>query len=380
MNGALNRNFSLLGDPSMKLAVPDLGIHITSIKNTDSGNTADTLSAFQKIELQAEVIDPITGGTMSGFNGSYLMELRDKSDKVVTLGDESSPFSFREERNLLFKGEGKIADGKLTATLFMPASTNPELGTGSLRIVGRDALSGFQALGSKRVNIGGTKPNQSEDKTGPTISLKINGQKSNPFVFSSSQVEIQGVLFDLSGINVSGFIPGKELTIQVNDQEPILLNEKFIATTNSYQEGVFTLTVNGLIEGKNRLILRASDNVGNESEQITEVEINGSERITLISHKVYPNPASEKSSFEIKHNRPGDNLILVIEVYSLGGQILFSENDRLVKAEETIQNLSWIFLQNQTKYPAKGTYIYKLTLKSESDQSEDSVSGKLVIQ
>ena len=380
MNGALNRNFSLLGDPSLKLAVPDLGIHITSIKNFESGTKADTLSAFQKIELQAEVVDPITGGTMSGFNGSYLMELRDKPEKMATLGDESSPFSFREEQNLLFKGEGKIANGKLSATLFMPASTDPELGIGSLRIVGKDPSSGFQALGSKRTNIGGTKQNQTADKTGPSISLKINGQESNPFVFPSTQLEIQGLLFDLSGINVSGFIPGKELTIQVNDQETILLNEKFIATKNSYQEGSFSLTVKGLKEGKNRLIIRAADNVGNESELITEVEIKGSEQMTVISHKVYPNPASEKSNFEIKHNRPGDNLILIMEVYSLGGQILFSENDRLVKADETIRDLSWIFLQNQTKYPAKGTYIYKLTLKSESDQSEDSVSGKLVIQ
>jgi len=30
--------------------------------------------------------------------------------------------------------------------------------------------------------------------------------------------------------------------------------------------------------------------------------------------------------------------------------------------------------------PAKGTYIYKLTLQSESTLEVDSVSGKLVIQ
>lgn len=379
-NGALNRNFSLLGDPSLKLALPDLEIKISSVKNTSTGNKADTLSAFQEIELMAEVTDPISGASQTGFNGTFQLELRDKPAKVETLGDESSTFLFEEESLLLFKGEGKIEQGKLTAKLFVPASTKPEFGKGNLRISGFDSSPGFQAIGTKYPIIGGVDENLTKDQTGPEISVKINGQSSVPFIFPSTQLEIGALLSDQSGINVSGFIPGKELSIQVNDLEPIILNESYLALDGSFQKGRFLTTIKGLKEGKNKLIIRASDNVGNESEFQVEIEIRGSEQLQIISQKVYPNPASVESQFELTHNRPGENLNLTFEVYSSGGQILFSEAIRLVKAEEIIRDLSWIFFQSQTKYPAKGTYIYKLTLQAESDLSADSVSGKLVIQ
>jgi len=64
----------------------------------------------------------------------------------------------------------------------------------------------------------------------------------------------------------------------------------------------------------------------------------------------------------------------------LAGQILFTEEKRFVKAAEMLTAGEWIFLQSKTKYPAKGTYIYRLTLQSETSENRDSVSGKLVIQ
>ena len=380
LNGSLNRNFSLLGDPSLRLAIPELGVKINSIENTQSGNQADTLSAFQEILVKAEIIDPISGATQAGFNGSYLLELRDKPAKAETLGDESSPFPFEEERILLFKGEGKIENGILEAKLLIPSTINPDFGTGKLRITALDSESGFQAMGLEKPIVGGMDENLSGDKTGPEITVKINGQSSGPFIFPSTQLEIDATLFDQSGINVSGFIPGKDLSIQVNDQEPTILNEIYLALEGGFQKGGFLTQISGLKEGKNILTIRASDTIGNESILQLEIEIEGSDQLQIINHKTYPNPASVESNFEIRHNRPGENLNLTFEVFTTSGQILFSESFRLVKAEEIIRDLSWIFFQSQTKYPAKGTYIYKLTLQSESDFTVDSASGKLVIQ
>src|SRR5690606_3625916 len=120
--------------------------------------------------------------------------------------------------------------------------------------------------------------------------------------------------------------------------------------------------------------------VGNQSTYTQEVVIKDINRLQILSHKVYPNPANSESHFEILHNRPGENLRLRLEVYSPAGHILFSENFRWLNADQDITDLTWSFLQSQTKYPAKGTYIYKLSLQSESDFASDSVSGKLVIQ
>jgi hypothetical protein len=380
LNGSLNRNFSLLGDPSLKLAVPELEIKIKSIEDLTEGVQADTLKAFQKILLKAEIIDPLTLAFQPGFNGDYQIEIRDKPVTQQTLGDESSPFEFDEESILIFKGRGKIESGILEAKFFVPKGIIPVFGTGNIRIRGWDTQSGLQAMGGAKPVIGGIKPLTNTDTSGPEIRPILNGLTVGPFLFPTTRIGIEALLFDPSGVNVSGFIPGQDLSIQINDQAPILLNEKYLAKDGDYLAGSFKIFVNGLNEGKNTILISAWDNVGNGNSLSLEVEIKGSNVIQILDHKVYPNPASTKSNFEIKHNRPGENLNLNLQVYSMTGQILFSETFRLVKAEENIGDLSWIFLQSQTKYPAKGTYIYKLDLQSEFDLTSDSVSGKIIIR
>ena len=59
---------------------------------------------------------------------------------------------------------------------------------------------------------------------------------------------------------------------------------------------------------------------------------------------------------------------------------LASASTDVAKAEAEISGLSWLFSQSQTKYPAKGTYIYKLSLQSETDNSVATTSGKIVIK
>ncbi|OOG68632.1 type IX secretion system sortase PorU [Algoriphagus sp. A40] len=380
LNGPLNRNFSLLGDPSLKLALPTLQIKVTSIEDGKSGVSVDTLKALQEIFLQGEILDPLTGAFQAGFNGEFQLELRDKPAQVRTLGDESNSYEFGEEKILIFRGQGKIESGRLEARFFIPIGINTEFGKGNLRIRGWDTQSGDQAMGSLMPLIGGSLPQESLDTTGPEINLKLNGQATGPFVFPTPILELEGLFSDPSGINVSGFINGHDLSIQVNDQPLIILNEYFLALEGGYNKGILNTFIPGFTEGKNILTVRVWDNVGNESVQKIEIEIKGSNELQILNHKVYPNPASSIANFEISHNRPGENINLSLSVYSVTGQILFLDTFRLVRAEQNIRDLSWSFLQNQTKYPAKGTYIYKLTLQSETDLSAASVSGKLVIQ
>ncbi len=173
---------------------------------------------------------------------------------------------------------------------------------------------------------------------------------------------------------------GQELSIQVNENSPIHVGEKFKALNGSFQEGSFSFQLSGLEEGQNTVTIRAWDNLGNGSKFSREIRVEGSDRLQILGHTSYPNPAEIESHFEISHNRPGENLHAVLSVYNTNGQILFSESFRFVKAEAEISGISWLFSPNQTKYPAKGTYLYKLSLQSEMDNSIATVSGKIMIK
>lgn len=378
LNGVLNRNFSLLGDPSMKLARPELTVKVNGFFNPETGATIDTLIALEEVELIAEIIDPMTGSNLIGFNGEFTLELIGPSSPSTTLGDESSPFEFSEEKPL-FRGRGTVENGALRSRIFFPNQLLNELEAGNVRILAWDESSRLRAIGQIAPLIT-TNPTPPMDENGPEIALTIEGQSSGKFVFNSTQLKVNAILSDLSGIQISGKIPGQDLYLKVNDGEPLLLNEYFFASNGNYQEGELEILVSGFQEGLNQLKIGAWDNLGNGSELNVSIEIRGTNEVKILDHKAFPNPASSDCDFTLRHNRPGENIQVSLEVFSLTGQILFSESKRFVRAENEISVSRWFFLQNQTKYPVKGTYIYRLSLISEQDNSSDSVGGKILIR
>jgi hypothetical protein len=340
----------------------------------------DTLSALQEVQFNAEVIDPETGNKIIDFNGTYEIELRDKPAPTKTLGDESSPAEFKEEKILLFRGTGSIVSGGLTGQLIIPRNIDLNFGIGSIRILGISKDSQGEAFGFEKQIIGGTSQNIPGDKIGPEIKATFGGKSSESIIFPSTSILVESSLSDKSGINVSGLGIGQELSIQVNENGPIIVSEKFTALNGSFQEGSFSFQISGLKEGENLVTIRAWDNLGNGSLFSQKITVEGSGRLQILKHKTYPNPTESESNFEITHNRAGENLDAVLSIYNTIGQILFSESFRFVKAEAEISGLSWLFYPSQTKYPAKGTYIYKLSLQSETDNSVAIKSGKIVIK
>ncbi|UZD24286.1 type IX secretion system sortase PorU [Algoriphagus halophytocola] len=379
-NGALNRNFSLLADPSMRLAKASATIQITALNDPDNGRALDTLSALQVVEFEASVLDPASQNLIQSFDGKYTLEISDKPIQSETLGDESSSTQFSEEKNLLFRGEGKIDNGGIKGKFIVPKNIDLEHGVGNIRIWGESEDASRDAFGLKQQVIGGTNNTTSPDEEGPLIIPSFNSQSAPPFSFASSTILLSAEMHDASGINVSGFDPNQNLTIQLNGQETFIANSYFTSKNNTFTSGNLNFVLEGLQEGQNLISITAWDNVGNFTTIEQEIWIEGSDKLQIISHKVYPNPGQTVSHFELMHNQPGKTLNLTLEVYQTDGKILFTHQDRLVKADVHIRDLSWFFFQNQTKYPAKGTYIYKLTLQSESDNSAATVGGQIVIQ
>lgn len=379
-NGSLNRNFSLLGDPSLRLASPEFDIKITALKDLDSGSLLDTLKAFQKITFEAEVIDKEKNSLATEFSGTYKIELRDKPQEVRTLGDESTPAEFKEESISLYKGSGAINSGLIKGELIIPKNTKIYFGSGNLRIIGKRSVDNSEAFGNFVSIIGGTLSKPDNDQNGPEIKAVFGSSSKNQLTFSTTVIPLVATFEDENGINSSNLNLQETMRIQVNDNEEQFISNLYLASDNTYKKGSAKIEIKGLIEGKNTIRIKVWDTLGNSSELVQEITVEGSGKIQIINHKTFPNPTSIESKFKIEHNRPGENIIVRLSIYQLNGQILFQDSQRLVKATAIMENLSWIFSQNQTKYPAKGTYIYNLSLQSELDYSSDHVSGKIVIQ
>jgi hypothetical protein len=374
-NGLHNRSFSLLGDPSMKMAIPPLG---TDIENFQVAEVEiDTLKGLQATKISGKITDPLTGSLQTGFSGNYLMSITDKPQKVQTLGNVDPKTYYLNENTVVFRGSGNIENGAFAAEFMIPELSG-EVDWGTVKIYAEDE-NGIAALGANRIALGGKAENL-QDTKGPSIRMLVNDPKKHSPTVASTQVPLFIFLEDESGINISPSHPDHHPLLSINENAPYSLASAYQALDNGFTKGAIVTILSDLREGKNKLTFQVYDKAGNRSEKSIEVTVEGINQLRILSQSVYPNPASTSSRFRWSHNRPGEDIQMDLRIFSLSGSEIFSHSQRYPHAEAQLDDLEWIFLQSKTKYPVKGTYIYKLELRSEADGTSDSKSGKLIIQ
>ncbi len=380
LNGPYNRNFSLLGDPSLKLALPELSAQMNAPLDLELDLQVDTLRALQKVIIKGSILDPLSQTTIPSFSGKYHISLLDKAGKLTTLGDESQAISYDNPNILLHQGTGKVKNGQFEAQIIIPQNIDYNYGEGVIRLYAFDEDKHWEAFGAQSVTIGGSRPTTPEDFQGPEIRLFAEDSLQNIQVIPSKQMRLLVHLQDPSGIQISPNNLGQNVTLEINQEKTIILNDYYEAQNGGFTQGGIDFTLNGLKEGDNLLQLTAFDNQGNSSTAQLEIKVEGSEQLSILNHKAFPNPAHSDCHFWLEHNRPGENLNCQLSIYSMNGREIFSTNERFPKADRIIDGLGWFFLRNKTNFPAKGTYIYKLELMSETDNTSDLASGKIYIQ
>jgi len=373
LNGALNRNFSLLGDPSMRLALPDLMVQPEEIVMTDG---TDGLLSLQPIRYQGKIVDPLTGADVSSFEGNIELRVSAPPTGLRTRGDESQATAYWDDQDVLFRGTTQVKNGVFEGEFVLPTGPSTMLQELTVRFFGQSEQQGAQAMGSRLISVSSHVDPPHEDNEGPEIKLSLK-PPYDVTPLSSTWVEIVAELSDASGIYLR---PDKSISLQINGGEKIPLSRYYQARDGSYQQGQMVFPAKDLQEGRNILIVEAFDNFGNRSEQELEVWVSGSEQLNILSHLLFPNPADQFAQLRLTHNRPGENLLLSFKIYSSSGSEIFSQYRRFPKADPLLDNGVGFFMPGKSNFPAKGTYLYILELQSEVDGTSDIKSGKLLIQ
>ena len=103
-----NRNFTLLGDPALRLTYPEVGdkykIKTTLYNNRAITEIPDTLKAFSTVSIKGEIEDVATGSLHDGFNGMINITVFDEKKTVSTLdNDGAGVFTFNTRSNIIYK-------------------------------------------------------------------------------------------------------------------------------------------------------------------------------------------------------------------------------------------------------------------------------------
>ncbi|MFM8911770.1 MAG: type IX secretion system sortase PorU, partial [Flammeovirgaceae bacterium] len=141
MSGVANRNFSLLGDPSIQMYWGDLHVAVDEVK-TASGSS--TLKGLSSVTVKGQIKSG--GNTATGFSGTVDITLFDRPSALVTKGNENPPFSYSQWTNVLFNGSATVTGGSFQVNFVLPQNVPAAAATGKLS-AHAFASNGLEALG-----------------------------------------------------------------------------------------------------------------------------------------------------------------------------------------------------------------------------------------
>lgn len=376
---ANNRKFTLLGDPAVTIAYPVLKVLPIKI-NGIPVSSVDTLSAAEKILIEGEVRD-VQGNLLAGFNGNVYPVVYDKPQNVNTLGNDptSPPTSFPSQSNILFKGKASVTGGKFSFSFKVPKDINYQYGNGKLSLYAENGNSDGNGYFTGFL-VGGSGGDTDNDKEGPVIKPFLNDEKFvNGGITNETPVLILK-LSDSSGINTSGTGIGHDLVATLDDDENqfFILNDFFQADLNSYQQGRVSFQLPELEPGPHRLKIKAWDVLNNSSEAILEFIVENDEELEISHVLNYPNPFTTRTQFWFEHNKPGLDLQVRLQIFTVTGRVIKTFQRTINTPGNRSSELEWDGKDEYGDKVAKGVYLYKLSVTAPNKLRKEKIE-KLVL-
>lgn len=375
-----NRNFTLLGDPAVRLAYPKYNIVTDSINgNKLSFAITDTLKALSKVTITGRVTQP-NGSTLNTYNGFLYPTVFDKSVDAKTLAnDGGSTFTFKQQKNILYRGVVSVTNGEFKFSFIVPKDIAYNYGIGRISYYTQNGTTDGAGF-SEKIYIGGTNPTAAIDNNGPAVQLYMNDIK---FAFGGTTDEtpfIYSIMKDSSGINTVGNGIGHDITATLDNksEDVIVLNDFYQADLNSFKSGTVRYQLKNLTEGKHTLKVKAWDIYNNSSDAYTEFIVAKSASLALNRVLNYPNPFTTKTSFFFEHNKCCDDLEVQVQIFTVSGKVVKTINTRINSEGFRSDPIDWDGKDDFGDPIGRGVYIYQLKIRS-SDGSSANKFEKLVI-
>ncbi|MFW6101179.1 MAG: type IX secretion system sortase PorU, partial [Bacteroidota bacterium] len=372
------RNFSLIGDPALKMPLGEYGIHTDSIVANNS-QRSDTLHALDKITVYGQVVDK-KGKRAEHFNGSLNIKLFDKAVPKTTLGnDGGSAFTYQARNNILFSGESKVKAGTFRGEFIIPKTILPDLGKGKLMYFGKERSTLAQGHYSD-FYVGGYTERKLNDSQGPDIEIYMNDRDFVSGGITDEDPLLLAKLKDSSGINVSSAGIGQDLVMVLDNdhQDKRVLNRYYNADQNSYQKGEVRYQMSGLEKGQHELMLKAWDINENSSTERIEFTVAESDRLQIRKLLNYPNPFTENTAFYFEHNHPATNLDMLIQIFTISGKLVKTIQRQIQTDGFRAGPIHWDGRDDFGDKIGKGVYLYKIKIRSDEGESAEKIQ-KLVI-
>lgn len=371
--------YSLFGDPAMRLNLPTAQVAIDSIAGVDvtDGKNAH-IKAGQVITVTGHIVDN------DDFSGMVSLTIRDNLEKIVTRGNTASekdyvgPFTYTDRTKKIFSGDNVVKYGRFQITFAVPKDINYSGETGLINAFAINDDRTVIANGySENVVIGGSDI-AANDSVGPSVYCYlnspsfVNGGAVNPTPYFVAEIN------DKDGINVSGSGIGHDMLLIIDGKQTqtYTLNDNFSFDFGSYTSGTTYYVIPELAVGKHSLKFRVWDILNNVTTSELQFEVKKGVKPSF-SVSCTDNPARDNTTFVIAHDRNGSDVSVTLEVFDMSGRLLLRRQESGA-SNGSLYTMNWnLDLDGGAKLQT-GVYLYRVLLTADG-ATTTSKAKKLVV-
>lgn len=376
LQGVINRNFTLLGDPSLRLNYPENDVILTKI-NGKTILQGDTLKALTKVVLEGEIVTRDSKTKNTNFNGIAQITVYDKQKNLQTLGNQGSKFVYQDYQNKLFDGQVKVQNGSFLCSFVVPKDINYQYGEGKIFVYAQTTDATSDGLGSSKLIVGGANNQSLIDNQPPKIKMFLNDETFVDGGQTNNSPVLIAKISDENGINIATDGLGHQLLLTIDDTSKVFVNQHFTNSLDDYTSGQIQYNFTNLPIGKHKLKLKIWDNYNNSTESTLRFEVNSAKNNLLKSVFCYPNPFIQTTNFSFEHERVGEDFNVIIEIYDSYGRLIKQISENVYQISSPFDKISWNLAEDSVPI-VTGNYFYRIFAKSLTTSYQASGSGKIV--
>ncbi len=362
--------YVFLGDPAMRLAVPDNYVALDSIDGVAvDGKTQIAVKALGRPRFHGSVRDE-SGALMSDFSGWLSVTLYDAERSVITRGngDDGTEDIYDEQGDRLYAGRVRVENGEFDLTVVLPSEIADNFRPAALSMY---AVSdnGAEAVGVNRdFYVSGYDEDAEPDGEPPVIEyMYMNHDTFKPGDVVDSEPTLVARVRDDVGLNMSTAGVGHSMTLRVD--EDLVLSDvasRYTPDDDGSPSGMIRYKLPELSPGNHSATLKVWDAGGNSASASVEFFVDAQVAPKIFDVYADANPAVTEANFYVSHNRPDAMLTVKIEVYDMNGRLMWSSSTCGRTDMYLSVPVTWdLTCRNGSKVPM-GIYIYKATVMGDA--------------
>ena len=368
-----DQKFHLLGDPLLRLNVPQYSGSIDSV-NGQPLNADIQIKALSTTKISGNIIKP-DNTKWSDFNGEGLLTVFDSQRSKLI---EEIQYTVIILGGVIFRGRVSVNNGQFEAEFVVPKDISYENKNGKIIFYFFDLESDGLAYTNKIV-VGGTDTTAVNDGHGPEIEIFFDDAAYTNSYLVGPEPNLIVKLSDETGLNTTGTGVGHKLEGILNEDQgnPIDFTNYFVGELDAGgKSGEVNYKFNKLNDGDYTIDVKAWDVFNNFSNEESFFTVVSSNDLVIRDVYNYPNPFSSSTTFTFQHNltRPVD---VKINVYTIAGRLIKKLEEKNIN--QKFVKINWDGRDEDGDQLGNGTYLYKLIVNTTDGEYSESVIGKMAV-